>query len=149
MQFLAFLKDSFREARSGWVLQAMMILAALLVLFVFSISFTQTTVKADLENGFRIFNWAFRQNPEFAGTQIAVENYTESNPDEPWKSDYQFDFVLKGEAEETLPRFLQALDGNDEAALAGIPGLAAVRDGATWIDNPAPPLIKFARAQSC
>src|SRR6185369_12532187 len=53
-----------------------------------------------------------------------------------------FDYVLKGEAEETLPRFLQALDGNDEAALQKVAGLAAMRDRTMWVDNPAPPLIK-------
>ena len=53
-----------------------------------------------------------------------------------------FDFVLKGEAEYTLPQFLKAYEGNDEAGLQEIPGLAAMRDGEMWIDNPAPPLIK-------
>ena len=53
-----------------------------------------------------------------------------------------FDFVLKGEAEYTLPQFLKSLEGGDEAALEEIPGLAAMRDGQLWIDNPAPPLIK-------
>jgi radical SAM superfamily enzyme YgiQ (UPF0313 family) len=53
-----------------------------------------------------------------------------------------FDFVLKGEAEYTLPQFLRAYEGNDESELEDIPGLAAMRDGELWIDNPAPPLIK-------
>ncbi len=53
-----------------------------------------------------------------------------------------FDYVLKGEAEYTLPQFLKALEANDEKALAEIPGLAAMRDGELWVDNPAPPLIK-------
>ena len=34
MQFLAFLKDSLREAVNGWMLQVMLVLAALLILFV-------------------------------------------------------------------------------------------------------------------
>ena len=53
-----------------------------------------------------------------------------------------FDYVLKGEAEESLPQFLKALEGNDEKALAEVPGLAAIKDGDLFIDNPAPPLIK-------
>ncbi|MFT5049090.1 MAG: anaerobic magnesium-protoporphyrin IX monomethyl ester cyclase [Chlamydiales bacterium] len=53
-----------------------------------------------------------------------------------------FDFVLKGEAEYTLPQFIRAFEGNDEKALQEIPGLAAMREGEMWIDNPAPPLIK-------
>lgn len=53
-----------------------------------------------------------------------------------------FDYVLKGEAEETLPRFIQALEGGDEAELSKVPGLAGWRDGQVSFDNPAPPLIK-------
>ena len=53
-----------------------------------------------------------------------------------------FDYVLRGEAEETLPRLVRALEGGDEAELAGIPGLVARRGGERWIDNPAPPLFK-------
>lgn len=53
-----------------------------------------------------------------------------------------FDYVLKGEAEETLPRFIQALEGNNEADLSQVPGLAGWKDGQVTFDNPAPPLIK-------
>ena len=53
-----------------------------------------------------------------------------------------FDYVLKGEAEESLPQFVRALEAGDEAALSEVPGLAAMRDGELAIDNPAPPLIK-------
>ena len=53
-----------------------------------------------------------------------------------------FDYVLKGEAEETLPMFLKALDGGSDKELMEVPGLAGVRDGELWMDNQAPPLIK-------
>lgn len=53
-----------------------------------------------------------------------------------------FDYVIKGECEETMPRFVKALEGGDAKELAAVPGLAAMRDGEVWIDNPAPPLIK-------
>ncbi len=53
-----------------------------------------------------------------------------------------FDYVLKGEAEHTLPAFVRALEAGDEASLAELPGLSAMRDGQLAIDNPAPPLIK-------
>ncbi len=53
-----------------------------------------------------------------------------------------FDYVLKGEAEESLPQFMRALEGGDENELAKVPGLAAMRDGQMWIDNPAPALLK-------
>jgi len=53
-----------------------------------------------------------------------------------------FDYVLKGEAEETLPQFCRALEGGNFDELKAIPGLAAMREGQLAIDNPAPPLIK-------
>ena len=53
-----------------------------------------------------------------------------------------FDYVLKGEAEHTLPQFVRALEAGDEKSLAELPGLSALRDGQLAIDNPAPPLIK-------
>jgi radical SAM superfamily enzyme YgiQ (UPF0313 family) len=53
-----------------------------------------------------------------------------------------FDYVLKGEAEYTLPDLIRGIEGNDEAALAELPGLASMRGGELWVDNPAPPLIK-------
>jgi len=53
-----------------------------------------------------------------------------------------FDYVLKGEAEYTFPEMLKAIDGQDEAALSQVAGLAGLRDGELWVDNPAPPLIK-------
>lgn len=53
-----------------------------------------------------------------------------------------FDYVLKGEAEHTLPQFVRALEGGDEKSLEELPGLSAMRDGTLAIDNPAPPLIK-------
>jgi radical SAM superfamily enzyme YgiQ (UPF0313 family) len=53
-----------------------------------------------------------------------------------------FDYVLKGEAEETLPQFLQALEGDSESEIAAVPGVAGWKDGQIWCDNPAPPLIK-------
>ena len=52
-----------------------------------------------------------------------------------------FDYVLKGEAEFTLPQSLKALDGGKEEEIAAVPGIAFNRDG-DRVDNPAPPLIK-------
>jgi hypothetical protein len=44
--------------------------------------------------------------------------------------------VLKGEAEETLPRFLQAPRRERREGLKEIPGLAAMRERTMWVDNP-------------
>ena len=53
-----------------------------------------------------------------------------------------FDYVLKGEAEHTLPQLIRGIEGNDDKALQEVAGLASMRDGELWVDNPAPPLIK-------
>ncbi len=53
-----------------------------------------------------------------------------------------FDYVIKGEAEESLPQFLKALEADSDGELEKVPGLASMRDGEMWIDNPAPPLMK-------
>lgn len=53
-----------------------------------------------------------------------------------------FDYVLKGECEETLPQFIRSLEGGADEDIQAVPGLAAMRDDDLWIDNPAPPLIK-------
>lgn len=108
MQFLAFLKDSFREARSGWVLQAMLVLTLLLVLFVASISFTPTTVETSVSSPLNLMNWSFRNNPNLAGVKLEIQNYKESNPQQPWNSDYDFDFVVNA----TSPEQLKQLDDN-------------------------------------
>ncbi len=104
MQFMAFLKDSFREARNGWVLQAMLVLSTILVLFVASISFTPTTVQRSIEVPLGLMNWSFRNNPAFTGTKLEVDNYRESNPGEPWNSDYEFDFVVRAQSAEQLKK---------------------------------------------
>ncbi len=53
-----------------------------------------------------------------------------------------FDYVLKGEAEFTLPQLVKAIEGGKDSDLEDVAGLAAMRDGELWVDNPAPPLIK-------
>jgi len=53
-----------------------------------------------------------------------------------------FDYVLKGEAEETLPQFMKALEGGRLEDLQAVAGLAGMREGQLVIDNSAPPLIK-------
>ncbi len=108
MQFLAFLKDSFREARNGWVLQAMLVLACLLVLFVASISYTPATVQSSVSSPLDFMNLTFRNNPSLVGANFVVENYKPSNAKEPWNSDYDFDFVVNT----TSPDQLKQLDSN-------------------------------------
>ena len=53
-----------------------------------------------------------------------------------------FDYVLKGECEFSATQMVRAIDSGSDAELQKVPGLAAMRDGQIWIDNPVPPLIK-------
>ncbi|MFM7281575.1 MAG: B12-binding domain-containing radical SAM protein, partial [Planctomycetia bacterium] len=53
-----------------------------------------------------------------------------------------FYYLLKGEAEETLPQFMKALEGGRLEDLQAGAGLAGMREGQLVIDNSAPPLIK-------
>ena len=94
-QFVAVLRDSFREAASTWVLQVMLGLSGLLVLMVASASFHLVTLDAALANALGTLNWAARQNPAAGQPQFVVENLSASAPDEPWRSDYGFDIVVR------------------------------------------------------
>ena len=53
-----------------------------------------------------------------------------------------FDYVIKGECEETFPQFVKAIESDQDSELEKVPGLAGIRDGHVWVDNEAPPLIK-------
>jgi ABC-type transport system involved in multi-copper enzyme maturation permease subunit len=112
-QFLAILKDSIREARNGWILQLMLVLCALALLAVGSISFRQTTVKNELDSGFSLMNRFIKGNPNFKTLNIGIDNYSESDSDEPWKANYQFDLVVTTETEEEMTKVKgeQALPG--------------------------------------
>ena len=91
---IAILKDSYREAVSGWVLQGMMILVALFLLFVLSVSFRLMQVDEVLNGRFNIFNTLVGGNPQFGSPKIRVENATAANKDAPWASAHQFDVVI-------------------------------------------------------
>jgi len=98
MQFQAFLRDSYREARSGWMLQIMLILATLLILLVGSIGFRPTTVDDVLGLQLRFLSLAFQSNPNFdriGRPEWSLQNVQPRDKAALWKSDYDFDFVVK------------------------------------------------------
>ncbi len=94
-QLLAVLKDSYREAVNTWVIPVMLVLSALLMLFVASVSFRPISLKDALDRDFGTFNWAFGFDPNAKGTAFAVENFSGTNDAEPWKADYMFDIVFR------------------------------------------------------
>jgi ABC-type transport system involved in multi-copper enzyme maturation permease subunit len=108
VQFLAFLKDSYREARSGWMLQIMLVMGALLVLLVSSVGFRSTTIQDELADELNLFTKVFATNPETGKPQLSVENVTCTNEAEPWKADYTFEYVVKCETREDMRRALRA-----------------------------------------
>lgn len=91
---IAILKDSYREAVSGWVLQAMMVLIGLFLLLVLSTSFRILPLDEVLNAQFRFMNSLVGRNPQFGSPQISVENVKVDKPDEPWASAHQFDVVV-------------------------------------------------------
>jgi hypothetical protein len=106
VKFIAFLRDSYREALSGWVLQVMLVLAVILILFVASVSFRPIALKDELDNQFGVTNWVLARNPDPAvrSTKYVIENYTQTNQARPWESDYAFDLVVRAESADALTK---------------------------------------------
>jgi ABC-type transport system involved in multi-copper enzyme maturation permease subunit len=98
MQFLAFLKDSFREAKSGWMLQIMLALAFILVMLVASVGFHPITVQDQLSEPLRFMTRMIGLNPaeydRVGHPEFSIDDVKASNKAEPWKSDYTFDFIV-------------------------------------------------------
>ncbi|MFO0796308.1 MAG: ABC transporter permease [Gemmataceae bacterium] len=101
MQFLAFLKDSYREARNGWMLQIMLVLSGLLVLLVASVGYRPITMEDMLKEPLSWMRWGLSHNPqryaELGKPELTVENFTSTNAAEPWRADYTFEYVVKVE----------------------------------------------------
>lgn len=112
MQFLAFLKDSYREARSGWMLQVMLILSVLFVVLVASVGFRPSTPEDFLSSPLRLMGWAFRQNPvayeQMGKPEFLIENVVATNKSEAWRSDYAFDFVIRTPSVEDMRKARKA-----------------------------------------
>jgi hypothetical protein len=103
MKMAALLKDSLREARDRKIFAAMLLLSGLLILFVLSISFRPITLQDELTSTTKMMTWALGMNPHLGKAQYQIENFRQTNGDvEPWKGDYQFDWVIKAEAVDKL-----------------------------------------------
>ena len=99
MQFLAFLKDSYREARNGWMLQIMLALSTLLIVLVASIGYRPITLQDTLDQPFKMMKWGMSLNQKeyerLGKPEAGVENFVSTNPAEPWRADYTFDYVVR------------------------------------------------------
>ncbi len=103
----AFLRDSYREAVSGWMLQIMLAGAALTILFVLSVSFRPVTVRDQLDLSNRFLNRILPTSPQyqqFGSPTFSVDNYSQTNDAEPWNSAYVFDFVVTCPAAEDVAK---------------------------------------------
>lgn len=98
MQFLAFLKDSYREARSGWMLQVMLVLAFIMIVLVASIGYRPLSIQEEISDKLHLITGAMSFNrqayDELGNPKFSIQNVIATNAEEPWKSDYQFDFVV-------------------------------------------------------
>jgi len=93
--FIAVLKDSFREARNGYVLQVMMGLIALLILLFMSISFRQLSQQEKLSSDLSsLINFAFSSSPEFGRFRMAAENVSEVREGDSWNTPYSYDLIV-------------------------------------------------------
>lgn len=101
MQFLAFLRDSYREARNGWMLQIMLGLSTLLIVLVASVGYRPVTLENTIAPAFKLMRWAISHNPaeyeRMGKPEATVEKFVSSNPAEPWRADYTFEYVVKVE----------------------------------------------------
>ena len=97
--FLAVLKDSYREARDGWIIYLMIAIAVLLTLVALSISYRPRTVEEMVLKIPEKYNWIFglagSQPGRPAPPKLAIENFAQTNEaTEPWKGDYTWDYVV-------------------------------------------------------
>src|SRR5438067_61330 len=96
MKYLAILRDSFREALDSKILYVTWGLAALVLLFVGSISIRPLTMQRELEIRANLLQFLFRNQGGQRDLTCTVENFAQTNnAAEPWNGDYHFTFVLR------------------------------------------------------
>ena len=93
--FIAVLKDSFREARNGYVLHIFFSLIALVLLICASASFRQSTQQEKLSNDVGGIMSFLMGSPDFGRMKLSVENVKDAQDQDPWNSPYSYDLVVK------------------------------------------------------
>jgi len=94
MTFWAIMKDSFKEALSGFILQAMMIIAGLFMLIVLSLSYRELPPEEAISRQYNLMNVLFQSNPEAGSANFKVVNYKQTKAGPYWRGDYQFEVVM-------------------------------------------------------
>lgn len=97
-QFLAVLKDSYREARDGWIIYLMFAFSMLVILLIASVTYRPLTMEEVVKKGPERFNRLvnlFVQPGQPKPPTLAIENFQQTNDaKEPWFGDYAWDFVV-------------------------------------------------------
>lgn len=120
MKLVAMLKDSLREALDRKIFAAMLCLSGLLTLFVASISFRPITLEDDLTASLRMMTWGISFNPHLGKPEFRIENFRQTNTaKEPWRGDYQFDWVGEAQDMSKLPPGLPTTQKAVRRAMSG------------------------------
>lgn len=112
MRLIAFLRDSYREAVSGWMLQVMLLFAGVVVLFLAGISLRPMALDDQLRLMLKGLSQTLRFQPGYAdmgSPEFTARNVKASNPAEPWKSDYAFEVVVGTASPEARAKFKEGV----------------------------------------
>jgi hypothetical protein len=110
VKFVAFLKDSYKEAVSGWILQILLILSLLFIGLVASTSFNRASLHDDLKEKIEPLSSLGFFMPESGSPTFSVENYRLTNDaKEPWLGNYEFDVVVKCASAKNLEKARNAI----------------------------------------
>ncbi len=102
--FLAILKDSIKEALSGWLLQILMVLAFLFMLLVLSLSYRHIPAEDQVRKGFDLQNFLWQGNAQVGQPKFTVENFVQTNSGPYWRGNYQFDVVVTTPDEDSMKK---------------------------------------------
>ena len=97
--FVAVLRDSYREAVSTWVVPVMLAFVLLLVTLVASVGFRPITFEERLAENLDTLggpNFKVAIAPDSRGSRFELRNLKATEPAAPWKSDYEFDITFTG-----------------------------------------------------
>ena len=112
MRLIAFLRDSYREAVSGWMLQVILLFAGVVVLFLAGISLRPMALDDQLRLMLKGLSQTLRFQPGYAdmgSPEFTARNVKASNPAEPWKSDYAFEVVVGTASPEARAKFKEGV----------------------------------------
>lgn len=101
MKFLAFLRDSVREAIDAKVFFVLLGLSALAIGTVASLRFEPLSVETEVDKLARLLNWVFPAQTKHGIEGVTIADFQQTNEAaEPWNGDYRFLVVVHFAKEE-------------------------------------------------